>query len=133
MFKLNLIFIFFFPLQIFADYFKWEILFSEQGFGSEVQTIPVSKEGKIKLLGKKTKCRIDGFWTRIESELLLEGKTLTCNNGNEERKINLVCRDNNQNRKYNNFKEIYLVSKNGFLLNPNLGSNSAYLELRCYF
>ena len=133
MFKFHLILFFFFPLEIFADYFKWEILVSEKGFGTEIETIPVSQKGNIELLDKEISCRIESFWTRIESDLLLEGKTLICKRAENERKVNLVCRDNHRNRKYNNFKELYPVSKFGFLLNPKLGIDSAYLELRCYF
>ena len=127
------ILIFFFPLEVFADYFKWEILVFEKGFGTEVKKIPVSKEGKIELLGSETNCRMESFWTRIEPDLLLEGKTLICKINDNERKVNLVCRDNHRNRKYNNFRELYPVSKFGFLLNPKLGVDSVYLELRCFF
>ena len=31
--------------ELFADYFKWEILVSETGFGTESHTIPVDSEG----------------------------------------------------------------------------------------
>tara|TARA_Y100001970_G_C14234903_1_gene861200 strand:- start:177 stop:578 length:402 start_codon:yes stop_codon:yes gene_type:complete len=133
MFKLFYIFIFFLPLEIFADYFKWEILVARKKFGNEIKTIPVSREGEIELFVKDINCIIKNFWTRIEADLLIEGKTLICKNSINERKVNLVCRDNNRNRKYNNFKEIYPVSKLGFLLNSNLGSDSIYLELRCFF
>ena len=133
MFKFHLFLIFFFPLEVFADYFKWEILIYEKGFRTEIKTIPVSKEGNIELLSKGISCRIENFWTRIESDLLIEGKTLICKSEDKERKVNLVCRDNHLNRKYNNFKELYPVSKYGFLLNPKLGIDSAYLELRCFF
>ena len=33
--------------ELFADYFKWEILVSENGYGTESHTIPVDSEGKI--------------------------------------------------------------------------------------
>ena len=133
MFKFHLILILFFPFAVFADYFKWQILVSEKGYGTEIETITVSREGNIELLGDEVSCRVESFWTRVESDLLLEGKTLVCKINDNERKVNLVCRDNHRNRKYNNFKELYPVSKSGFLLNPKLGIDSAYLELRCFF
>ena len=126
-------FLLFVQAEINADYFKWEILIALDGFGSEIKKIPVFNDGNTEFFGKGIMCRTDNFWTRIESELLLEGKTLICKNDMNERKISLVCRDNNRNRKYNNFKRIYPVSKYGLLLNPNLGSGSTYIELRCYF
>ena len=133
MFKFHLILFFFPPLEVFADYFKWEILVYEKGYGTEIQTIPISREGEIELLVEGINCRVESFWTRIESDLLLESKTLKCKNDEKERKVNLVCRDNHRNRKYNDFKEFYPVSKFGFLLNPKLGIDSVYLELRCFF
>ena len=130
---LNLLIFFIFSVEIFADYFKWEILFAENGYGSEVYTIPVVNEGQVNFFEKDFKCRTESFWTRIEADLLLEGKTLVCNNGEKKRKIRLVCRDNHRNRKYNALKELYPVSKFGFLLYPKLGSRSPYMELRCFF
>ena len=130
---LSLILFFVFTLEIHADYFKWEIIVTEKGFGSKFRTIPVAKEGEIYFLEKRIRCIAESFWTQIESDLLLEGKTLSCNDGKNERKIQLVCRDNNKNRKYNKIKELYPVSKFGFLLYPELGNDSPYLELRCFF
>jgi len=130
---LILILLFFLSLELNADFFKWEIRVSEKGFGSKIFTIPVTNEGKILILEEKIKCRMENFWTRIESDLLSEGKTLACDNGESEHKVKLVCRDNNKNRKYNKFKELYPVSKFGFLLYPELGSDSPHLELRCFF
>ena len=64
--------------ELFADYFKWEILVYENGYGTESHTIPVDSEGKIKSSANLAVCRMVSFWTRIESDLLLEGKTLVC-------------------------------------------------------
>ena len=116
-----------------ADYFKWEILFADKGYGTETLTVPVTSKGKIKFADKKNECRIENFWSRIEADLLLEGKTLVCVNGDEKRVVSVVCRDNHRNRKYNMVKELYPIAKNGFRLNPKIGANSPYLELRCYF
>ena len=33
--------------EVVADFFKWEILFAEKGFGTEFKTIPIVAEGKI--------------------------------------------------------------------------------------
>ena len=57
--KLHLFLIFFVPLEIFADYFKWEILVAEKGYGTEFETIPLSQEGKIELLTKGISCKIE--------------------------------------------------------------------------
>lgn len=119
--------------ELFADYFKWEILVSENGYGTESHTIPVDSEGKIKSVANLAECRMVNFWTRIESELLLEGKTLVCVFEDKRQSVSVVCRDNNLNRKYNRVKEIYPVAKDGFRINPELGAGSPYFELRCYF
>ena len=106
---------------------------SEKGFGTESLNIPIVAEGKIDLIGEVFMCSMRDFWTKIESELLLEGKTLECIHDNKKRIVSLICRDNNKNRKYNKNKELYPFAKNGLRLKPELGSDSPYLELRCYF
>ena len=130
---LFLIFCSSFSLEATADYFKWEILFAEKGFGTEFEIIPLTAEGKIEFADVKIECRMESFWTRMEADLLLEGKTLVCVNGDKENSVSVVCRDNNLNRKYNLLKELYPVAKAGFRLFPKMGSGSAYLEMRCYF
>jgi hypothetical protein len=122
-----------FSLEATADYFKWEILFAEKGFGTEFETIPLTAEGKVAFTDKNIECRMESFWTRMEADLLLEGKTLVCVKGDKENSVSVVCRDNNLNRKYNLLKELYPVAKAGFRLLPKMGSGSAYLLLRCYF
>ena len=119
--------------ELFADYFKWEILVYENGYGTGSHTIPVDSEGKIKSAANMVECRMVSFWTRIESELLLEGKTLVCVFEDKRQSVSVVCRDNHLNRKYNKGKELYPAAKDGFRINPKLGSGSPYLELRCYF
>ena len=131
--SLLLIFCSSFSLEVIADYFKWEILFAEKGFGNELETIPVTAEVKVEFKDKRIECRIGSFWTRMEADLLIEGKTLVCVNGDKKNSVSIVCRDNNLNRKYNLLKELYPVAKAGFQLLPKMGSGSAYLELRCYF
>ncbi len=130
---LFLIFCSSFSLEATADYFKWEILFAEKGFGTEFEIIPLTAEGKIEFADVKIECRMESFWTRMEADLLLEGKTLVCVNGDKENSVSVVCRDNHLNRKYNLLKELYPVAKAGFRLFPKMGSGSAYLEMRCYF
>ena len=132
-FFLFLLFCSSFSLEARADYFKWEILFAEKGFGNEFETIPLTAEGKVEFTDKKIKCRMESFWTRMEADLLLEGKTLVCVNGDKENSVSVVCRDNHLNRKYNLLKEFYPVARAGLRLSPKMGSGSAYLELRCYF
>ena len=121
------------PPSLYADFFKWEILVSEKGFGTESLNIPVLAEGKINFLDGAFICSLRDFWTKIESELLLEGKTLECLHDKNKRVLSLVCRDNNKNRKYNKNKELYPFAKNGLRLKPELGADSPYLELRCYY
>ena len=135
MFKWSLLLTLFFCVgtESFADYFKWEILYTGKGYGTESLTVPVSSIQKIKFADKKNQCRMESFWMRIEADLLLEGKTLVCVNGDEKRVASVVCRDNHRNRKYNMLKELYPIAKNGFRLNPKMGADSPYLELRCYF
>ena len=129
-----LMFTFCFSPEIFADFFKWEIQLAVKGFGKEIETFPVATEGKIQFSDIKIECRMESFWTRIEADLLLEGKTLICLNREKEISISVVCRDNHRNRKYNNLKELFPVAKDGFRLNPESGKDSAaYLELRCFF
>ena len=123
---------YFLPL-LYADFFKWELLVSEKGYGTESLNIPIVAEGKIDLIGEVFMCSMRDFWTKIESELLLEGKTLECIHDNKKRIVSLICRDNNKNRKYNKNKELYPFAKDGLRLKPELGSDSPYLELRCYF
>ena len=130
---LILIFCLSFSLQAIADYFKWEILFLAKGFGTEFKKIPIAAAGKLEFMDKRIECRMGRFWTRMEADLLLEGKTLVCVNGDKENSVSLVCRDNHLNRKYNLLKERYPVAKAGFRLFPKMGSGSPYLELRCYF
>ena len=119
--------------ELFADYFKWEILVSENGYGTESHTIPVDSEGTIKSAANLAECRMVSFRTRIESEWLLEGKTLVCVFEDKRRSVSVVCRDDHLNRKYNRVKELYPVAKDGFRINPKLGAGSPYFELRCYF
>ena len=130
---LILIFCFSFSLEALADYFKWEILFAEKGFGTEFETIPLVAEGKVEFADNKIKCRMESFWTRMEADLLIEGKTLVCVNGDKMNSVSVVCRDNHLNRKYNLLKELYPIAKAGIRLFPKMRSVSPYLELRCYF
>ena len=124
---------YYFSPLLYADFFKWELLLSEKGYGTESLNIPIVVEGKIDLIEEVSMCSMRDFWTKIESELLLEGKTLECIHDNKKRIVSLICRDNNKNRKYNKNKELYPFAKNGLRLKQELGSDSPYLELRCYF
>ena len=124
---------YYFSPLLYADFFKWELLLSEKGYGTESLNIPIVVEGKIDLIEEVSMCSMRDFWTKIESELLLEGKTLECIHDNKKRIVSLICRDNNKNRKYNKNKELYPFAKDGLRLKPELGADSPYLELRCYF
>ena len=124
---------YYFSPLLYADFFKWELIVSEKGYGTESFNIPIVSEGKIDLIEEIFMCSMRDFWTKIESELLLEGKTLECIYDNKKRIVSLICRDNNKNRKYNKNKELYPFAKDGLRLKPELGSDSPYLELRCYF
>ena len=113
---------------LYADFFKWELLVSEKGYGTESLNIPIVAEGKINFSEEIFKCKMRNFWTKIESELLLEGKTLECLHGNKKKVVSLICRDNNKNRKYNKNKELYPFAKDGLRLKPELGSDSHTLN-----
>ena len=121
------------PPLLYADYFKWELMVYEKGYGTESLNIPIVAEGKIDILDETFTCSMRNFWTKIESELLLEGKTHECFHGNKKRVVSLICRDSNKNRKYNKNKELYPFAKDGLRLKPELGADSPYLELRCYY
>ncbi len=124
---------YYFSPFLYADFFKWELLVSEKGYGTESLNIPIVAEGKIDLIEEVFMCSMRDFWTKIESELLLEGKTLECIHDNKKIIVSLICRDNNKNRKYNKNKVLYPFAKDGLRLKPELGSDSPYIELRCYF
>ena len=96
---------------LYADFFKWELLVSEKGYGTESLNIPIVAEGKIDFLDETFMCSMRNFWTKIESELLLEGKTLECLHDNKKRVVSLICKDNKKNRKYNKNKELYPFAK----------------------
>ena len=118
---------------LYADFFKWELLVSDKGYGTDGLNFPIVAEGKIDFLNETFMCSMKNFWTKIESELLLEGKTLECLHDKNKRVVSLICRDNNKNRKYNKNKELYPFAKDGFRLKSELGADSPYFELRCYF
>ena len=115
--------LFFFPSLLYADFFKWELMVSQKGFGTESINIPIVTEGRIDVLDGSFICSMSNFWTRIESEFLIEGKTLECLDQNNRRVISLVCRDNSKNRKYNKIKELYPFEKDGLRLKPELGAD----------
>ena len=46
-----------------ADFFKWEILVSEKGYGTGSFNIPIVSEGKIDLLNEEIICSLQKFWT----------------------------------------------------------------------
>ena len=121
------------PSVLYADFFKWELLIAKEGYGTESLKIPIGTEGNINILDESFSCKMTNFWTKIESELLLEGKTLECSHFKEKMVVSLVCRDNNRGRKYNKNKELYPFAKDGLRLKPELGADSPYIELRCYF
>ena len=125
--------LFSFSQEIYADYFKWQIHYSAKGFATEIEIFLVSAEGKLEFSEKEISCRMEKFWTRIEADLLLEAKTLVCENGDEKQSVIVVCRDNHLNRKYNQYKELYPLSKGGFRIKLKGVRDSPYLELRCYF
>ena len=78
---------YYFSPFLYADFFKWELLVSEKGYGTESLNIPVLAEGKIDFLDETFMCSMRNFWTKIESELLLEGKTLECLHDNKKRVV----------------------------------------------
>ena len=104
MYKLILLFILFPSIELFADYFKWEVLLSQKGFGTEIETVPVLKEGKVKFSVEDINCKLASFWTKIESDLLLESKSLICENEEKEYPVY----SSNKVKKVNFFKSLFL-------------------------
>ena len=47
--------------ESFADYFKWEILYTDKGYGTETLTVPVTTMRKIKFGDKKNQCRMESL------------------------------------------------------------------------
>ena len=120
--------------SVHADFFKWEVLVSPEGWGTPHVTFPVTGAGEVYKTGSGWSCRVEAFRTNIESELLWESKTLRCIQGDTERTVRVVCTDNNQNRRYNTSKEDFAPPVNeGFPLDPEQGARSPYLLLRCFF
>ena len=60
-----------FPPLLYADFFKWELLVSEKGYGTESLNVPIVVEGKIEFLDETFRCSMRNFWTKIESDLLV--------------------------------------------------------------
>ena len=122
------------PIQVEADYFKWELQVFAEGPGTAMQTIPVSGEDSLFKWGKGGNCRISDAWTRMEPELTIEGKTLLCESGEDKKTVSLICRDNRTERRYNRRKELYPEPLTAnLLLEESLAHESAYLRFRCYF
>ena len=124
---------FFLSTKIFSDFFKWEVIFQPSGSNKKNQVFSILYEGKLKLNDERFDCNVSDFWTKIESELLLEGKTLNCKSQNARNSVSLVCRDNHRLRLFNSIKEIYLEESTLLVILPLLGEKSPKLELRCYF
>ena len=122
------------PIQVEADYFKWELQVFAEGPGTTMQTIPVNGEDPLFKWGKGGNCIITDAWTRMEPELIIEGKTLLCEIDEDKKTVSLICRDNRTERRYNRRKELYPepLTANLFL-EEYLAHESAYLRFRCYF
>ena len=122
------------PIQLEADYFKWELQVFAEGPGTAMQTIPVNGDDPLFQWGKGGFCRISDAWTRMEPELTIEGKTLLCESGEDKKTVSLICRDNRTERRYNRRKELYPEPLTAnLLLEESLAHESAYLRFRCYF
>ena len=120
------------PLK--ADYFKWELQVFEEGPGTTMKTIPVLDQEILFKWSQGGTCRVIKAWTKIEPELTIEGKTLSCKKDNKIKTLSIICRDNRNGRRYNRWKEIYpepLTSN--LILEESLAHESAYLRFRCYF
>ena len=51
------------PPLLYADFFKWELLVSEKGYGTESLKIPIVAEGKIDFIDENFICSMRNFWT----------------------------------------------------------------------
>ncbi len=115
-----------------ADFFKWDVVVYAEGYGLSHEVFAVREASTIWEQGDWI-CEISDFWTTITSELLLEGKTLRCQQGETERFVTVTCDLNNRGRQHNSFKEQFSPTNAGFHLEPEDRINSAYLRLRCYY
>ena len=115
-----------------ADFFKWDVVVYAEGYGLSHEVFAVREAGTIWKQGDWI-CEIGDFWPTITRELLLEGKTLSCKQGETERFVTVTCDLNNIGRQHNFFKEQFPPTNAGFHLEPEDRINSAYLRLRCYY
>ena len=49
------------PPLLYADFFKWELLVFEKGYGTESLSIPIVSEGKIDFLDETYMCSMRKF------------------------------------------------------------------------
>ena len=63
------------PLM-YADFFKWELLVSEKGYGTESLNFPIVAEGKIDFLDETFMCSMRNFWTKLNQNCCLKEKHL---------------------------------------------------------
>ena len=115
-----------------ADFFKWDVVIYAEGYGLSHEVFTVQEAGTFWKHGNWI-CEISDFWTTITSELLLEGKTLRCLQGEKEHLVTVTCDLNNRGRQHNSFKEPFTPINAGFHLESEDKINSAYFRLRCYY
>ncbi len=119
---------------IYADYFKWELEVYLEGPGTSKDIVPVLNDGVIFRWGKGGECSVEQSWTRMESELTIEGKTLACTKDGKKWTSPLICRDNRGGRLYNRWLELYPVPRPATIMfeleDP---VNSPFLRFRCFF
>lgn len=115
-----------------AGFFKWDVVVYAEGYGLSHEVFAIREAGTIWEQGDWI-CEISDFWTTITSELLLEGKTLKCQQGETERFVTITCDLNNRGRQHNSFKEQFSPTNAGFYLEPEDRINSVYIRLRCYY
>jgi hypothetical protein len=119
--------------EVRAEFFKWEVLVFREGPGTAFETVPVDQEGTlVEVTGWA--CDAEKFWTRPGSELIAEGKTLTCRREEQVMSAPLVCTANNRNRRFNSVKEDYATPQQ-YRLYLKTGTNPlpVLLLFRCYF
>ncbi len=121
------------PWTAHADFFKWEVLVFREGPRGPFETLPVTTEGTLtEVTGWG--CDIGKFWTTLGSELVAEGKTLSCRKGEQVLEGPLVCTASNRDRRYNRLKEDYARPQEHRLYLKTANTDlPTLILLRCFF
>ena len=118
-----------FPNGIYSNYFQWEIRLFREGNINNLEVFHVYNEGEILKFGKTGKCYIEDSWLNIMPELIIEGKSLLCEDGNFRKKLDLICRKNDGkgNKKIN-----FIRDSDTLHIGSSKNHHKTYLIFICY-